>query len=486
MRRFFTIIMALLLAVPTFSQQKSDTMYVHMNDGSMKRIAVVAVDSVTFSSPSDAAPDHSPAEAIDLGLSVKWASCNVGATSPEDYGGYYAWGETEEKSEYSWETYKWCNGSDDTLTKYCTDSNYGTVDNKTVLEPEDDVAHVKWGGAWRMPTRGEQQELVDKCSWSWTEINGVNGYKVTAPNGNSIFLPAAGYRYGTKVGNIGSDGSYWSASLRDYENNGASNLDIYTFYHTNYMFRFYGFSVRPVQSPQSDTMYIHQTDGTLQRIAIAMVDSVTFVSPSVDTPDTPSDSTSVPAEAIDLGLSVKWASCNVGAKSPEDYGDYYAWGETEEKSDYSWKTYKWCNGSYDTLTKYCTDSKYGTVDNKTVLEPEDDVAHVKWGGGWRMPTIKEQQELLEKCSWSWTEINSVIGYKVTGPNGNSIFLPHAGCRSGTEVNNRDSDEGYYWSASLFDGRSFLAYYLFFYYDYYQSWTDTFRYIGYSVRPVCDK
>ena len=257
MRRFLTIIMALLLAVPTFSQQKSDTMYIHLTDGTLQRIAVALVDSVTFVSPSVDTPDtpsdstsvpnHSPAEAIDLGLSVKWACCNVGATSPEDYGGYYSWGETEEKSDCSWETYKWCNGSSTTLTKYCTAGAYGTVDNKTVLETEDDVAHVKWGGGWRMPTIKEQQELLDKCSWSWTEINGVNGYKVTGLNGNSIFLPAAGYRDGAEVYGRGFDGLYWSASLGVGYGRNAYGLDYHSCLNGWYgSFRYYGFSVRPV------------------------------------------------------------------------------------------------------------------------------------------------------------------------------------------------------------------------------------------------
>ena len=152
-------------------------------------------------------------EAVDLGLSVKWATFNVGATKPEEYGGYYAWGETEEKEDYSWETYKWCNGSYYTMTKYCTDSNYGTVDNKTTLDLEDDVAHVKWGGDWRMPTKAEQDELRNNCTWTWTTQNGVNGYKVTGPNGNSIFLPAAGYRDGADVYYRGYYGFYWSGSL---------------------------------------------------------------------------------------------------------------------------------------------------------------------------------------------------------------------------------------------------------------------------------
>jgi hypothetical protein len=155
-------------------------------------------------------------EAVDLGLpsGVKWATFNVGATKPEEYGGYYAWGETEEKENYSWSTYKWCNGSENSMTKYCTNSSYGTVDNKTTLDLEDDVAHVKWGGTWRMPTVDELQELINNCTWTWATQNGVNGYKVTSKtNGNSIFLPAAGYHCGTYVYGRGSHGLYWSSLL---------------------------------------------------------------------------------------------------------------------------------------------------------------------------------------------------------------------------------------------------------------------------------
>lgn len=101
---------------------------------------------------------------VDLGLSVKWDTCNVGASSPEEYGGYYAWGETEEKRGYDWNTYKWCHGASGFQTKYCTGSNYGTVDNNTVLAPEDDAARVKWGGNWRMPILNEVKELLSKCT----------------------------------------------------------------------------------------------------------------------------------------------------------------------------------------------------------------------------------------------------------------------------------------------------------------------------------
>ncbi len=154
-------------------------------------------------------------EAVDLGLSVKWASCNLGASKPEDYGDYYAWGETEPNEDYSWETYKWCNGSENTLTKYNTDSSYGKVDNKTVLDPADDVAHVKLGGKWRMPTVSELDELITtkthaSYKWEWKSLNSHNGWLVTyLINNNSIFLPAAG-RYPSSVG---AEGDYWSSSL---------------------------------------------------------------------------------------------------------------------------------------------------------------------------------------------------------------------------------------------------------------------------------
>lgn len=187
-------------------------------------------------------------EAVDLGLSVKWANMNVGADFPEEYGGYFAWGETTTKETYNWSTYKWCNGSKIPLTKYCTDSFLGTVDNKTILEKEDDAAAVNWGGAWRMPTKEEQDELRQQCTWRWTSPGGVNGYTVTGPNGNSIFLPAAGYRYDSSLYSEGGRGNYWSSSMLSTNRpHNAYELSLSLSYvDSSYYQRCYGLSVRPV------------------------------------------------------------------------------------------------------------------------------------------------------------------------------------------------------------------------------------------------
>ena len=186
-------------------------------------------------------------EYVDLGLSVKWATCNVGANKPEDYGDYFAWGETQPKSKYDWSTYKWCKGSEESQTKYCTSSSYGTVDNKTILEAADDAAHANWGGSWRMPTKAEQDELREKCTWTWTTQNGVNGYKVTGTNGNSIFLPAAGYRFYSSLGVAGSLGYYWSSSLFTDSPYDALRVSFDSDYvNRSTTDRYYGQSVRPV------------------------------------------------------------------------------------------------------------------------------------------------------------------------------------------------------------------------------------------------
>ena len=491
-------------------------------------------------------------EYVDLGLSVMWATCNVGTTIPEGYGDYFAWGETMPKTKYDWSTYKYCNGSYDTQTKYCTEKKYGIVDNKTVLELEDDAAHVNWGGNWRIPTKEEQNELRNKCTWRWIQRCGVNGYKVTGPNGNSIFLPATGERFGTSIDSVGYYGYYWNSSLKLEKSSQAFGLRIDSIKNASYYInRRCGLSVRPVLPKSltlnklSDTLYV---DGKCKLIAtckekevnakwyssnesvaivsggvvkalsagittisakyngeiveckinvydnlaiiaipepaylnmnykliatfngdtitgatweslnkaIVKIDSGQLTTISSGTATITASYKSkiakctilvIKPEYVDLGLSVKWATCNVGAINPEDYGDYFAWGETKPKTKYNWSSYKYCNGTRNSITKYCTNADYGIIDNKTVLELEDDAAHVNWGGNWRIPTKEEQNELRNKCTWRWIQRCGVNGYKVTGPNGNSIFLPATGERFGTSIDSIGY-YGYYRNSSL--------------------------------------
>ena len=215
-----------------------------------KLLAAVCCTAMLFAACEKSEPkeanNNDTKEAVDLGLSVKWATCNVGATAPEEYGNHYAWGENATKNDYSWTTYKY--GSDyKALTKYCTDSNYGTVDNKTTLEATDDAATANWGEAWRMPTDDEWQELIDNCTWTWTTLNGKNGYEVKATNGNSIFLSAAGYRKDDELYDAGSSCRYWSSSLNMYDPYNAQNMGVYSDDHSmGSDYRYYGRSIRPV------------------------------------------------------------------------------------------------------------------------------------------------------------------------------------------------------------------------------------------------
>ena len=192
---------------------------------------------------------------VDLGLpsGLLWATCNVGAEAPEDYGDYFAWGETTTKSTYNWITYQHCNASYNTLTKYCDDSSYGYngfTDNLTTLLPEDDAATANWGGNWRMPTKAEFEELYNNTTNEWTTLNGVNGMLFTASNGNSLFLPAAGWRDFSSLYGAGSGGDYWSSSLDSF---GPCFAWYFFFYSVNCSvrdtYRSFAFTVRPVREP---------------------------------------------------------------------------------------------------------------------------------------------------------------------------------------------------------------------------------------------
>lgn len=461
---------------------------------------------------------------VDLGLSVLWATFNVGAVSQEDYGDYFAWGETSPKTNYSWSTCKYCNGSEDYLTKYCTDSYYGTIDNKTVLDLSDDAARVLWGGRWRMPTRAEFEELVNGCTWTWTTQNGVNGYKVVSKNNsNCIFLPAAGCCNDANLSYAGDGGNYWSRSLD--ENNPVCSwflnfgLDNHATY--NYGSRYSGHSVRPVHpvavtgvslSSQSLELTEHMNSTLTAMVSPSRASDYTVYWSSSNTSVATVDQTGTvaavsigtcfitatcencsatcsvtvkadPHQFVDLGLSVKWATCNVGAYSPEEYGDYYAWGENIIKDQYSISNYEHYNSEGYT---FIGDDISGT---------EYDVVSVCYGNGWRMPSTYEFEELLEGTDYEWIENyneTGVNGYKFTSRTNpdNFIFLPAAGYKYGTGTYYQD-ELGYYASGSLFESSGFeYAWSLHFGMDHVSTEDDGFsqtsyyyRYYGRSIRPV---
>lgn len=187
--------------------------------------------------------------AVDLGLSVKWANANVGANAPEEYGDYYAWGETATKDKYDWSTYKYSKGGPAELTKYNIDKEFGTVDKKMVLLAEDDAATAILGEKWRIPTSGEWEELLGKCEWTRESVNDVAGFRVTGSNGNSIFIPAAGSRDSKRTSHVGEDGFYWSATILDAEPSAAMSMHFGSRGSAGmymYHYRFYGQSVRAV------------------------------------------------------------------------------------------------------------------------------------------------------------------------------------------------------------------------------------------------
>lgn len=458
-------------------------------------------------------------ESVDLGLSVKWATCNVGATSPEMMGDHFAWGETKEKDlAYQWSTYKW--GSSPT--------KYNSTDNIWRLDPEDDAATVNWGEGWRMPTANEQYELHDNCSWKRDYLNGVPGYYVTSKKtgytDRTIFLPCGGWKCSSYV-NETDRGFYWCATRNTATKSIMLGLEVSSVedYQTE---RYRGLSVRPVSNEclkvaitgielNRSTIFINvggayslkanvttagagsksvswsssnpeiasvDSDGrvtahTCGKVVVTATTEYGGLSASCDVITTQDG---VPYEAVDLGLSVKWAAFNIGATSPEETGDLFAWGETSPKSSYGyWVNYKW--GTIDNLTKYNVDSKRGTVDNITVLEPADDAAHVNWGGKWRMPTKEEIQELIDNCDWEEIEVNGVACIKMTGKKegytGKSLFF------SVVDYDPLSSPGPAIWSSSLYQLSPFAAYNL-----GGGGWGllgPQQRYKGLPVRPVMD-
>lgn len=428
----------------------------------------------------------------DLGLSVKWATCNIGAEKPEEYGDYYAWGEVEVRDESTyknnmWEHYAfgsaWAGAV--SLTKYCTNPKYGIEDHNTILDPEDDVASVKLGDKWRMPTSYEMQELKRECEQKPYEINGTKGILFIGHNKNAIFLPLAGGVLGFQNVNA----YYWTSSLCLNDNTTAMalNTGVISIDHGAYLEttagRVYGLPVRAVYGDAPRDGYevefsstsisgltttsatvsskvsvssgkietagfcystgdklvdvLHGNvanseigaNGVLETELSDLLPSTTYrVRPFVeiesvryygDIVEFNSQNETV-SQVVDLGLSVKWASWNLGASKPEETGDFYAWAETTPRTNFKEDApYPYWDGSKFT--------KYSYSDKKSVLEATDDAATVQWGEPWRIPTIDEWNELLENCNHEKHTRNGVDGYLFTSKiNGNQIFFPFTG------------------------------------------------------------
>ena len=384
-------------------------------------------------------------EYVDLGLpsGTKWATCNVGANTPEGYGHYFPWGGTRFNDQF-----------------------YYYTDLTTTLPSSADAATAYWGDGWRMPTKEEMEELLYYCYEKDATLNDIDGILFTSPkNGNSIFLPFAG----VLMYEAGSYGYYWSSSAAgDATNSYAINLSIG---HLSY----YGgvgveqqgklneFSVRPVCNRYGGQEG-SETGSETQTVGNGVLNGHNYV---------------------DLGLpsGAKGATCNVGSDTPEGYGNYYAWGETVTKVTYNWETYIYAEGTSDWdcgLTKYCTQPQWGYnyfTDGLTTLEATDDAATVNWGSGWRMPTYGEMVELDINCTITGITQNGVKGCLVTGPNGNSIFLPVVGDYG---------DRGNYMSSSLWPNGPENAFCYSCFFDTPSLIEPQYRYEGKFVRAVCNQ
>ncbi len=476
---------------------------------------------------------------VDLGLSVLWATCNVGASRPELYGDYFAWGEVCPKAEYLWENYKFFISGryyDDNLilSKYNIIESHGDVDNLTCLSLTDDAANAIMGGRWRIPTLEETKELEEKCTWKWSDLNGVQGVWVTSKiNGNSIFLPGAGYQYSDGPNHNGF-GYYWTSSLYQ-ENTGCAH--VFSFFQDNKVFsltyaqRAISRTIRPVLDNDIPVSGIYLST-TSQIIEVAQKLQLTATLLPTQTDQTKiiwksddnnivsvlQDGTIVGVNAgtthvwaissegryaskclikvepslsgfceghewVDLGLAsgTKWATCNIGATHANEAGLYFAWGEIESKQDYNWSTYKWCNGERNSLLKYNSTVENGRVDNLSILDSTDDPACVIWGMKWRTPSVEDMIELCKSCTWTWCEESGVSGYKVTSKlNNKSIFIPDAGDRYESYIR---GGGGCYWTRTTDSKDATCAYCLNFGKIGVYPNTAMFKMFGMNIRPV---
>lgn len=372
-------------------------------------------------------------EYVDLGLPSGnlWAKCNLGASAPEAYGDYYAWGETKPKQEYTNSNHKWYKEGAPSLGF----TKYNNEDGKLSLEDEDDAVIQKLGNGWRTPTLADFRELTNQkyTTIEKTTLNGVAGYQITSKrNKKSIFIPFAGFRNDKpQTREISSDQTV-AVCMTNQRRIDDQVFNCWSFAFEQDRIRRYGkrrydgISIRPVKGP----------------------------------------GVPVPNDCVDLGLAsgLLWAKYNMGATEPTDRGNYYAWGETSTKKKYNGSSYKhFKTDDYDRVKKIY---KYNEGDGKEVLDLEDDAARANLGVGYRIPTKADWEELLEDCKWEAVTVTlpieldpaqkkSVARWKVTGPNGNYIILPATGGvkRTGVYFGNEYFDyDTFYTTANLYPAK----------------------------------
>ena len=362
-------------------------------------------------------------EYVDLGLPSGnlWAKCNLGASAPEAYGDYYAWGEVEPKQEYTYPNHKWYKEGAPSLGF----TKYNNEDGKLTLEDEDDAVIQKLGNGWRTPTLADFRELTNQklTTIKKTTLNGVAGYQITSKkNGKSVFIPCAGFKNSEKPQTRAiSDDEEVAICMTNLR-----RIDYQVFNAWSFAFeqdrigrygkrRPDGISVRPVKGPGMP----------------------------------------IPNNCVDLGLAsgLLWAKCNIGTTEPTQLGNYYAWGElSPNKKEYYSTNYKYFN-KYGVI-------KYNEKDGKTVLELGDDAARDNLGVGYRIPTKADWEELLEDCKWEAvtytlpvtldpSQRKGIARWKVTGPNGNSIVLPMTGGFRADGWGVRPDYDTYYTTANLY-------------------------------------
>ena len=358
------------------SQQQSQSGSQVSQSKNTKGIVPTVVQTQTNNAPMSGKTNGH--EWVDLGLpsGVRWATCNVDATQPAQPGKLYAWGEITTKASYTPENGK----------HYKKDADDFSGDKA------NDVATAKWGKGWRMPTKADFDELLHYCGWKYVQKGGRWGAEITSPfNDKSIFLPVTGYKDGSKHEDAGGNGMYWTATpYKDQYNNGAHE------YHFGGALgemgvseRSYGYAIR------------------------AVADNDALIT-------TPSQGETNGHRWVDLGLpsGTKWATCNIGAATSENHGEYFKWGEItpiwDKTSSKNKVRGKWMSGIGGSTTY--------------------DAAAALWGKGWKMPTKADFQELMEHCTWEWTSLGRIKGCKVTSKiNGNYIFLPASGNISSVSV-----------------------------------------------------